>query len=98
MDALLELFLLWIHRHALLRVVGARVDSDHDRTISLHYGQLSCCDDIISSMEPAVCLDDRSFHLIIPLIYWPTHSSYYGSSGVCFPLHIDEPYGDGGYT
>lgn len=31
-----------------------------------------------------------------PLMYWPSHSSYYGSSGVCFPLHIDEPFAKGG--
>lgn len=33
-----------------------------------------------------------------PLIYWHHHSPYYGSSGVCFPLHIDEPFGEGVYT
>ena len=32
-----------------------------------------------------------------PLVYWPSDSSYFGSSGVCFPLHIDEPFGRGSF-
>ncbi|XP_076316090.1 relaxin receptor 1-like [Tachypleus tridentatus] len=29
---------------------------------------------------------------LVPLLFWPHDQGYYSSNGLCFPLHIDDPY------
>jgi len=43
---------------------------------------------VVPSIKSVSCLNELNY----AVLHWRKSTHYYGSSGLCFPLHISEPF------
>jgi len=55
-----------------------------------HHNPLCCYS---TSNTTAICFS--AVHFVLPtvsVLYWKNSTRFYGTNGMCFPLHIDDPF------